>query len=168
MRHIRSWLGFALLGGLAAGCAPKEPPPPPAAPAVDSTGVRNAVDAMWKQWVAADTAGNIPAMAGLVSDSIRIDAKGQPTIVGKAAWQSFASAMVKGVSIDSEVITPDVTIAVSNDLAYQNGNYTEQTVRDKKKTTDYGRYAAAIAKDADGVWRVRYIMSFSDSTVAAK
>lgn len=170
MPLVRSWYGPAVvLAGLSAACAPKEPPAPPAPPAVDSTQVRSGVDAMWKQWVAADTAGNVAGMAALVSDSIRIDAKGQPAILGKAAWQSFASAMIKGMSIESETITPDVTVAVSNDLAYQSGNYVEETVNaKKKKTTDYGRYAAAIEKSPDGVWRVRYIMSFSDSTVAAK
>ena len=168
MRHVRSWYGFALIVGFAAACAPKEPPPLPAPPVVDSTGVKTAADDFWKQWVAADTSGSIPAMTALLSDSIRIDFKGGPPVIGKAAWQGFVESVFKGVRILSEDITPDVTVAVSNDLAYQNGSYVEATVKNKKKSTDYGRYAAALEKNSDGIWRLRYIMSFSDSTVAAK
>ena len=167
MTHARSWFGMALIAGFAAACAPKEPATP-APPAVDSAQVKTAVDALWKQWTAADTAGSITAMTDLVADSIRIDNKGSPAIEGKAAWLSFAETMLKGVDVLTEDITPDVTIAVSNELAYQNGNYVEVTQTGKKKNTDYGRYAAAIEKGSDGKWRIRYIMAFSDSTVAAK
>ena len=168
MRLVRSWYGFALIVGFAAACAPKEPAPRPAPPAVDSTAVKAAVDDFWRQWVAADTSGSIPALAGLLSDSIRIDTKSMPAMVGKAAWQSFVESVFKGVKISSEDITPDVTVAVSNDLAYQNGSYVEATITGKKKSTDYGRYASALERGTDGKWRLRYIMSFSDSTVAAK
>jgi ketosteroid isomerase-like protein len=168
MSHVRSWFGVALAAGFATACAPKEPPAPPAPPAVDSTQVKAAVDGLWKQWITADTSGSISAMTALVADSIRIDNRGSPPIEGKAAWQGFAETMLKGVDVLSEVITPDVTIAVSNDLAYQNGSYVELTQAGKKKNTDYGRYAAAIQKGSDGAWRIRYIMAFSDSTVAAK
>jgi ketosteroid isomerase-like protein len=167
MPHARSWYGFGLIVVSAAACAPKEPPPP-APPVVDSTRVRADVADYWQRWIAADTAGSIPGMADLVSDSVRIDNKGGPPILGKAAWQSFAEAMLRGVDVLSETITPDVTIAVSNELAYQNGDYAETSMSGKKKTTDYGRYAAALEKSSDGRWRMRYIMAFSDSTVAAK
>jgi ketosteroid isomerase-like protein len=167
MPHARSWYGFSLIVVSAAACAPKEPPAP-APPVVDSTAVKAAVGNVWQQWVTADTAGNIAVMAELVDDSIRIDSKGAPPMIGKAAWQTMAETMRKTSKPLSETITPDLTIAVSNDLAYQNGNYAEEMMAGKKKTTDYGRYAAALEKGADGKWRIRYIMAFSDSIVAAK
>jgi ketosteroid isomerase-like protein len=167
MPHPRSWYGFASVVLLAAACAPKEAPPP-APPAVDSARVTAEVSAYWTQWAAADTAANIPAMIEMLSDSIRIDSKGAPPMLGKAAWQTMAETMLKGSKILSEDIRPDVTVAVSNDLAYQNGNYVSAMMTGKKKSTDYGRYAAAIEKGSDGKWRLRYIMAFSDSTVAAK
>src|SRR6185369_12101750 len=107
MTHARSWFGFAVIAGFAAACAPKEAPPP-AAPAVDSAQVQAAVGALWTQWVAADTAGSITGMMDLVADSIRIDNKGGSPIEGKAAWQSFAETMLKGVDVLTENITPDV------------------------------------------------------------
>ncbi|HEU5217435.1 MAG TPA: nuclear transport factor 2 family protein [Gemmatimonadales bacterium] len=168
MPHVRLWSGFALLVVSAAACAPKEPAPIPP-PAIDSTKVRAGVDDLWRQWVDADTAGNLPAMSALVDDSIRIDSKGGPPIEGKAAYQSFAETMLKGTDVLTEVITPDQTVVVSNELAYQNGNYVETTMSaKKKKIVEYGRYAAAIRLGADGKWRIRYIMAFSDSSVAAK
>jgi hypothetical protein len=33
---------------------------------------------------------------------------------------------------------------------------------------EYGRYASAAAKEADGQWRLGYLMAFTDSTVADK
>jgi len=168
MRHHRPWSGFALLVVSAAACAPKEAPPP-AAPAVDTARVTTEVAGYWRQWAAAaDTTGSIPAMLELLSDSIRIDSKGAPPMLGKAAWQTMVETMQKTTKVLSETITPDVTVAVSNDLAYQNGNYAEDVLTGKKKSTDFGRYAAALERGPDGKWRLRYIMAFSDSIVAAK
>ena len=167
MRLARPWISLAALVLLVAARAPK-PPLPSSVAAVDSAKVKAAVTDFWAQWVAADTAGNVPALAALLSDSIRIDSKSLPAMVGKPAWQNFVESMIKTSKVLSEVITPDITIAVSDDLAYQNGNYVESTMTGKKKSTDYGRYASALERGADGKWRLRYIMSFSDSSVAAK
>ena len=167
MPRARSWFGFAFVVGLAAACAPKEAPPP-APPAVDTARVASEVSGFWTQWSAADTAGNVGAMGELIADSIRIDSKGAPPMLGKAAWQTMAQTMLKNSKVVSEVILPDETVVVSNDLVYQNGSYVEGLLTGTKKTTDYGRYAAALERSADGKWRLRYIMAFSDSTVAAK
>ena len=167
MRLARPWLGLAALVLLVAARAPKTLVHPSVA-AVDSAKVKAAVTDFWAQWVAADTAANVPGLAALISDSIRIDSKSLPAMIGKPAWQDFIARMLQTSKVLSEVIMPDVTIAVSDDLAYQNGNYVESTLTGKKTATDYGRYAGALERGADGKWRLRYIMSFSDSSVAAK
>lgn len=167
MSLVRPWYGLGLLMAAAAACAPKEAAPPPP-PTVDSAAVKAAVAGLWQRWVAADTAGDAAAKANMVTDSVRVDMKGAPPILGREAWKAVAEAVFKQFRYPSVSIMPDVTVAISNDLAYENGSYVEDVLVGTKKSKEYGRYAGAIRKDADGQWRVSYIMSFADSTVAAK
>lgn len=167
MPVARVWYSLAALVLLAGARAPK-PAAPPSVAAVDTVKVKAAVADFWQKWIAAGTAGSITGMAALVTDSVRVDIKGNPAVLGKAAWQVAAESMSKGVQVLSEAVTPDITIAVSDDLAWQNGNYAEATLGGKKKTTEYGRYASAIRKGSDGTWRLQYIMAFSDSSIVAK
>jgi len=136
--------------------------------AVDSAAVRAAVADLWARWVAADTAGNVDALAAMVGDSARIDVRGMPPFLGREAWRATATQAMRMMDVTSMSITPDMTIPISNELAYQNGNYVESYLEGKKSSTDYGRYATAVRKDPDGQWRVAYIMVFADSTVTAK
>lgn len=136
--------------------------------AVDSAAVRSAVAELWTRWVAADTAGNVEVLASMITDSARIDVKGMPPFLGREAWKATAVQAMKMMDVTAMAITPDMTIPISNELAYQNGNYVESYREGKKASTDHGRYAAAVRKDPDGQWRVAYIMVFADSTVTAK
>jgi ketosteroid isomerase-like protein len=156
---------LALAWGLAA-CA-KPATQTAAAPAVDSAAVKPALADLWSRWIVADTTGNVAALVAMVDDSARADVRGMPPMMGKAAWQSFFETM-KSTKVNSVSVTPDMTIAVSNDLAYQNGSYAEATTTQGKSATEYGRYAMAIVKNADGQWRFGYIMAFADSTVPVK
>ena len=130
--------------------------------------VRAAVADLWTRWAAADTAGNVAALASMVADSARIDARGMPPILGRDAWKAAATEMMKTVRVTSLTITPDMTIPISDGMAYQNASYVETNLQGKKGSTEYGRFAAAVIKDTDGQWRVGYIMVFSDSTVTKK
>jgi len=154
----------------AAACT--QPAPQAAAPTVDSTAVRNAVSNFLASWVTADTSGNVAALTALLADSVRIDVRGAPVLMGRAAAQAFMEPMYKANRYTSVEFMPDMTIPVSNDLAYQNGSYREGVTSTNPKMAkpmmDYGRYAMAVRKDADGQWRMTYIMVFSDSTVAVK
>ena len=136
--------------------------------AVDSAAVVSAAVGYWPRWIAAVTSGDLAAMGGLLSDSVRLDLKGFPPIVGKAGFAATFEPLMKAMKVDSEVITPEQTTAISNELAYQTGDYVETMTAAGKTQTEYGRYAAAIARDADGQWRLRYIMAFADSLVPVK
>jgi ketosteroid isomerase-like protein len=149
-------------------CGPRAASEPAAAPAVDTAAVQSAVAGFWPRWVAAAIAGDTAAMGGLLADSVRIDAKGFAPILGRAAWVTIFATMLKTSKVESETITPEQTTAISNELAYQTGDYRETMTAEGKTQTDYGRYAAAIAKGADGQWRLSYIMAFADSTVPVK
>ena len=107
-------------------------------------------------------------MGGLLSDSVRLDIKSLPPMLGRAGFVATFGPLVKTMKMDSQVITPEQTTAISNELAYQTGDYVETMTATGKTQTEYGRYAAAIAKGADGQWRLSYIMAFADSTVPVK
>ncbi|HEV8455610.1 MAG TPA: nuclear transport factor 2 family protein [Gemmatimonadales bacterium] len=163
-RHTLSTLALAL--AIAACAKPAEQTA--AMPMVDSAAVKAAVAEVWSRWVTADTSGNVDAVVALVADSARLDLRGMPPMVGRASFRTMAETALKSMDITSLVITPEMTEAISNELAYETGNYTEAYTLDRKPMVDYGRYAAAVAKDADGQWRVQYLMAFADSTVTVK
>ncbi|HLG05663.1 MAG TPA: hypothetical protein VI383_05910 [Gemmatimonadales bacterium] len=139
-----------------------------AAPAVDSTAVVAAAADLWQRWIAADTAGNFAALAEMVGDSIRVDVRGMPPMIGREAWRSASETMFKSMKVTSMTVIPDLTIPVSNELVYQTGTYAEGSTTGGKSAVDHGRYALAIRKYPDGQWRFAYVMAFSDSTVPAK
>lgn len=160
--------GFALVAALAAACTPAPAPQAAAAPAVDSTAVRAAVADLWQRWITADTSGNLAALAGMVADSARLDLQGVPPILGRAAWEAVAKEEFKTAKYTSMTITPYNTTAISNELAYESGSFTEGSLMGKKAMMNHGRYAGAIRKDPDGQWRIGYIMVISDSLVPVK
>ena len=163
-RHTCSTLALAL--AIAACAKPAEQVA--AAPVVDSAAVKAAVADLWQRWVAADTAGNLEALAAMIADSARLDLRGMPPFLSRAAWKASAETAMRSMDVTAMTITPEMTSAISNELAYETGNYSEAYTMGKKRMVDYGRYATAVQKEADGQWRVGYIMAFADSTVTVK
>jgi ketosteroid isomerase-like protein len=159
--------GLVLAAAIAA-CAPRPAEQAAAPMAVDTATVVSAAGDYWPRWIAAVTAGDMAAMGALLTDSVRIDSKGLPPLVGKAAWATAWEPMTKTTKVNAETITPEQTTAISNELAYQTGDYVETTTTAGKSQTEFGRYAAAIRKDSDGQWRLAYVMAFADSLVPIK
>ena len=164
-RSTLSGLMFALVIG---ACAPPANQGAAAPAAVDSAAVTAAVAYFWQQWITADTTNSVDMQLGLMADSARFDIRGMPPIVGRAAWKAVLEPMLKTAKYTSLMVMPDMTIPVTNELAYQNGSYMEGTTAAGKKSMEYGRYATALRKDPDGKWRFAYIMVFADSNVSGK
>jgi len=164
----RSAFPGLLLAAAIAACAPRVEDQAAAPMAVDTAAVQAAATGFWPRWIAAATTGDTAAMGALLADSVRIDSKGLPPVLGRAGWMTVFETMLKGMKVESEAITPEQTTAVSNELAYQTGDFVETTTTAGKTQTEYGRYAAAIRKDPDGQWRLSYVMSFADSTLPVK
>jgi ketosteroid isomerase-like protein len=164
----RSASSSAVFAIVLAACAPRVEDQAATPMAVDTAAVVSAATAYWPRWINAVTAGDMAAMGALLTDSVRIDTKGAPPMVGKAAWAAAFGPLMQSMKVNSEIITPEQTTAISNELAYQTGDYVEASTTAGKSSTEYGRYAAAIRKDADGQWRLAYVMAFADSTVPAK
>jgi len=136
-----------------------------AAPAVDSAAVRAGVAELWQRWTAADIAGDTVALFDVITDSARVDLRGVAPILGRDAWKAFVTATLKQADITAAEIHPELTVPISNDLAYQAGGYNETVVMGKVTTPVQGRYAAALARGADNRWRAAYLMVFADTTI---
>ena len=143
----RRWYSLLALAAALGACAKKAEETAATAPAVDSAAVRAAIGDMWQRWITADTTGNVAALAAMVGDSARLDVRGIPPLLGRAAFQAWATTAFKDVKVSEESAMPDMTIPVSNDLVYQNGNYTETMTTKGKTSTEYGRYALALHKE---------------------
>jgi ketosteroid isomerase-like protein len=165
---LRFPLPALLAAAVAAACGPQAAPPAAATPVVDSASVLAATQGWWDGWVKAAMAGNFAALQAMVTDSFALDAKGMPPMVGKAAFVAGFEPAFNAMKVNHEAITVESTTPVTNELAYQTGDFVETTTVAGKTQTEYGRFAAALRKDADGVWRLGYIMAFPDSTVPAK
>ena len=136
-----------------------------AAPAVDSAAVRAGVSELWQRWTAADIAGDSVALFDVITDSARVDYRGFPPILGRDAWKAFVAAALKQVDITAAEIHPELTVPISNDLAYQVGGYNETVIMGKITSPVQGRYAAALTRGADNRWRAAYLMVFADTTI---
>lgn len=158
----------ALAVAAALACAPPATEQAVAPPAVDSAGVTQAVEDLWSRYIAADTAGNVDAVLALYSETARLDAPGVPPAVGRAAIDSVARAMTASRDLNSLMIHTAATYVAGNEMAYTRGTYMETYTANQKTATDYGRYASAVVKGADGQWRIQYLMAFTDSTVQGR
>jgi ketosteroid isomerase-like protein len=161
-------LSSALVASIAA-CAPQEAPVA-AAPVVDTAAVVAGVADLWAKWAVADTAEDLAAFGALMTEDARFDVKGIPPMVGPAGIQAAAGPLYAQVDYLEASASPAMTVAISNEMAHQAGTYAERyTTKGKKgEMTDYGRYAAAFVKGADGQWRWAYMMAMVDSTVTKK
>ena len=158
----------AMALGAALACAPPATEQAAEPPAVDSAGVTQAVEDLWSRYSAADTAGNVDAVMALYTETARLDVPGVPPALGRAAIDSVARMMTASRDLNSLMIHTAATYVVSNEMAYTRGTYMETYVANKKSATDYGRYASAVVKGADGQWRIQYLMAFPDSTVQGR
>jgi len=163
-----TWAGALFVLALV-GCAPKEAPVA-AAPAVDTAAVMAGLADAWNRWAVADTAGNLDALMDVFAEDGRIDAKGFPPMLGRAAAREMFSPLYAQVDYFEASATPANTVVISNELAHQSGTVVERytTKGQPGEMTDYARYAAAFVKGADGLWRWGYMMYMIDSTVTKK
>jgi ketosteroid isomerase-like protein len=164
-------LGAILLAAAACACAPGETSPPvAAAAAVDTAAVMVGLADVWDRWATADTAENLDAIVGLMTEDGRMDAKGFPPMIGREAARAAMAQLYGQVDYLEASASPSITVAITNDVAHQAGTYLERyTMKGQKgEMTDYGRYAAAFTKGADARWRWTYMIVMVDSTVTKK
>lgn len=152
----------ALLLLLAAACTP--PAGEPAA-TVDVAAGEQAVAAFWAAFSEAEVAENVNVLAGMYMEQAVIDVKGFAPIMGRAALTEIMTQMTQGADISRFEVTPEYTNVVSAHQVHQAGSYVEDVSREGTAATEFGRYAMSLVQEADGQWRIAYLMAFTDSTV---
>jgi ketosteroid isomerase-like protein len=161
-------LGWVAVVTSAVACAQPPAPPVAAAPAVDTAAVVQAMATLTQRVDSAEVAGSASGYAAAYSESGRIDYPGFAPLIVRGAIEKAAAEFFAERDYTSVTQTPDLSIVVSNSLGYQSGRYVGAYAIKGKKMVEYGRYASAAAKEADGQWRLGYLMAFTDSTVADK
>jgi uncharacterized protein (TIGR02246 family) len=166
--RFRSLPAVAL--AVAAACGPGASSPPASAAAIDTAAVMAGVADLWDRWATADTAEDLEALLGMMSESVWIDAPGFPPITSREAARAALSPLYAQMDYLEASASPEITVAMSNDRVNQAGTIVERyTVKGQKgEMTDYGRYAASFVRGADGRWRWGYMMAMVDSTVTTK
>jgi uncharacterized protein (TIGR02246 family) len=155
---------LALAGVLA--CAQPAPAPPP----VDEAAVRSGVNAVWTAYTDALLAENAEGVLALYSEDAYLDFKDMPPLEGRAALAEAMAPLLAANDYTALTIMPTTTYVVSDSLALQAGTYHEtwNTPADRTTTAAHGRWAAGLAREPDGRWRINYLMAFTDSTTTAK
>lgn len=131
----------------------------------DTAAARTALDGLWAQYSAAAVAGDVAGVTGLYGEDARLDVPGMPTVIGQEALRSAVTAELGSRTFSGLVVTPVTTLAPDSLTIHQIGSYAESyQEKGKRAQTDYGRYLSSVVRQADGQWRIAYLMAFVDST----
>jgi len=150
-----------------AACAPKEEAAMPAV-APDTAALAAEIAPLGEAYRAAILAGDAAALNANYTDAAVVELTGVPTLMGRAAIMSrdsAAFAMGKPSEWTSAVRS---TSYLSEGRVAQTGVWADAAVVGGKTMRRAGRWVAGINKEADGKWRINYLMGMTDSTYAGK
>src|SRR5262245_46584626 len=128
----------------------------------DTATVRAALNAQLAKLETAYLAGDAVAVAGMFTEDARAEYFGFPSAVGRAQIQSTYETYFKANKL--KVSKSDIVAvqSVTADMATALGTY--HSFGNGKPAHAWWRWTAAYRKDADGQYRIAYIMAFPDST----
>ena len=156
---MRSFVSGLMLAA-AVGCAPvPEPPPPP-----DVAAHEAAAATLWADYTAAVVSKDVERATSLFSDAVSFQLQGIPP-VAKSGLAELYRGLLATTDVVSIELRPEYSNVPMDGLIHQAGSFVEPQVREGKPVTEYGRYATAIAREADGQWRVTFLMGIVDSIV---
>lgn len=165
---LRRFLPALLTVATLTACAPKQEAAVPAV-APDTAALRAEIAPLGEAYRAAILAGDAAALNALYTDAAVVELTGVPTMIGRAAIMaadSAAFAMGKPSEWTSSVRS---TAFLSEGRVAQTGTWSDAAVVGGGKTMRrVGRWVAGINKEADGKWRINYLMGMTDSTVTGK
>jgi ketosteroid isomerase-like protein len=157
---LAAWLA------LAAACtttpAVEQAAAPPPAP--DTAAIRSELQALHAQLTARYLAGDAAGVAASYADSAIAEIQGSPSAIGRPAIDSvFAGYFARNKLKVAEVGIGAID-ATSPATATALGTYHSFGDADGKPLHQWWRWVAAHEKQADGAWKISYIMAFADST----
>ena len=147
----------------ALGCARPEPQPRP--PADGSAAAAHAgIDSLNARLVRAYRTADPAAYAALYTDSAVFEWPAFNTVRGPEALAAMARSNWAALR-DMDLRLTVASRRLAPDHATEHGAF-EQAYTDAAgaRMTEYGRYVAVLARQADGGWRMERFFGFSDST----
>jgi uncharacterized protein (TIGR02246 family) len=152
MSRNRSFASAILTFTLAACQAPAPEPPPP----VDVAALKDAIQALEKQWSAAFLAADAAAISNLYTEDA---ASIQPAGDWNRGRAAIAAQMQPQFDSATYTVREDITeevIPVGPDYVFEVGQYRSAGTAKVggKEISATGRYVVLWRKDADGVWRI--------------
>lgn len=153
---------LAAVAGLAA-CAPREGATG-GAMAVDTAAVKSGVDSTRARYSRMDLAGDASMASQLFTEDATLDLYGVPRTRGRANIEAVLKADFGNRKFTRSDITPVQTFYLSNMSASEIGTYHGMFEAGGATNHEWGRYVVGLAKGADGLWRLDYLMSFPDSS----
>ena len=153
---------------VAAACTPKSPSGAGTTMAVDTAAFKTGLDSLRTRYIALRTANDPTGLAALYTEDAGIDQYGVPRLRGRAAIEAAFQADYTVRKYTLLEINPLGAEARTNTDGSELGTFHEMSDSSGTKTHAWGRYLAAFHKDADGQWRLVYLMGFPDSTKTEK
>ncbi len=117
----------------------------------DTAEVRQAIEALNKQWEDAFNRGDAAAIAALYTEEARVLPPNGPTLFGKEAIQNFYQSGIDACGCDLQLTTLEVGVA--RDLAYEIGEYASIRPEEGEAMRDQGKYVY-IWKRENGRWKL--------------
>ncbi len=164
---LRRFLPALLAVATLAACTPKEQPAV-AAVAPDTTALAAEIAPFGEAYRAAILAGDAAALNALYTDAAVVELTGVPTLVGRAAIMSRDSATFAMGKPSEWMSTVRNTAFLSEGRVAQTGTWADATVVRGKTMRRAGRWIAGLNKEADGSWKINYLMGMTDSTVTGR
>ena len=152
MSPYRSLAPAVLLFTMAACQAPAPEAPPP----VDVAALKDAIQALEKQWSAAFLAADAAAISNLYTeDAASIQPSGD-WHRGRAAIAEMMQPQFDSATFTAREDLTEEVIPVGPDYVFEVGKYssTGTAKAGGKDVSATGRYVVLWRKDADGVWRI--------------
>lgn len=118
---------------------------------IDTAAEMDAVKAVNKAWNDNYAAGNADAIAELYAEDAVVLAPGAPTATGREAIRTFLKGDVEGAKAAgiSLNISPESTVEMSGDVAWQTGTFTVTDASGAQ--VDTGKFLSVLRKK-DGKW----------------
>lgn len=161
---LRRFLPALLTVATLAACAPKEEAAVPAV-APDTAALAAEIAPLGEAYRAAILAGDAAALNAFYTDAAVVELTGVPTLVGRAAIMSRDSATFAMGKPSEHTSTVRSTAFLSEGRVAQTGTWADAAVVGGKTMRRAGRWIAGVNKEADGKWRINYLMAMTDSTV---
>jgi ketosteroid isomerase-like protein len=157
---LTAWL--ALTAACTATPAVEQAAAPPAPP--DTAAVRTELQTLSDQLEARYLAGDAAGVAANFADSAIAEFQGFPSATGRPAIESTYTTFFASNKLKVSEINLGPIDATSPATATALGTYHSFGDSNGKPLHQWWRWVAAYEKQADGAWKISYIMAFADST----